>query len=53
MIKTNGAHLRLKHMRKAAGFKVNFVKHIGYVKKSGEILKATDEGALFVKAIKE
>lgn len=36
-----------------AGFKVNFVKHIGYVKKSGEILKATDEGALFIKAIKE
>lgn len=35
-----------------AGLKVEYVKHVGYVHKSGEILSANDEGSLFIKAIK-
>ncbi|MBL4651720.1 MAG: methyltransferase domain-containing protein [Flavobacteriales bacterium] len=37
---------------KKAGFSISFVEHIGYVKKSGQILTASDEGALFIKATK-
>jgi len=43
----------LVHDLSLAGFDVSFVKHIGYVIKSGEILKAPNEGALFIKSIKK
>lgn len=42
----------IEHLLAEAGFKVEYIKHIGYVKKAGEFLENDEEGALFVKAIK-
>jgi len=36
----------------SAGFRVEEVKHVGYVERAGEILNGEDEGALYIKAIK-
>ena len=43
----------LKELLNEAGFEIEYIKHIGYVHKSGEILSAKDEGSLFVKAIRQ
>lgn len=42
----------LYNLMEEAGFKIEYIKHIGYVKKPGELLYNEEEGALFVKAIK-
>ena len=36
-----------------AGFRVEYIKHIGYVHRSGELLAAANEGSLFIKAIRQ
>jgi len=36
-----------------AGFRVEYIKHIGYVHRSGELLGSANEGSLFIKAIKQ
>lgn len=35
------------------GFEIEYIKHIGYVYRSGDILDNKDEGSLFVKAVKK
>lgn len=40
-------------MLENAGFQVEYIKHIGYVHRSGELLTSANEGSLFIKAIKQ
>jgi len=35
-----------------AGFRVEYIKHVGYVHRSGELLASANEGSLFIKATK-
>ena len=46
-------HHEIKTLLEDCGFKVAWIKYIGYVNKPGEIFHKKDEGALFIKAIKE
>ena len=43
----------IHEMLDISGFRVEYIKHIGYVYRSGEILASANEGSLFIKAIKK
>lgn len=43
----------VRDMLEGAGFQIEYIKHIGYVHRSGELLSAANEGSLFIKAVKK